>query len=333
VSFDRRTLLLSFSLLCVHCGAPQSRDAANRPGSGHPRLEEPSRTAGNASEPKTEPKPDATFGTGGDGFLSSIPIRVSERARAQIAKSSSDEDFGRTLRVRLEVMRSYKQIGELSRRSKLPLVNGTFQIADLSQLGSRDRPTKADRASSFVIDYEEQSLGLPARELEAAGRAKHPAEIASFVGDYIGDKSYARSFDVASRVATTRSGDCTEHAVLTAALLRRFGFDARVILGIVLLGVANGKETPMLKAFGHAWVEHYDQGRWTIVDAALGGPECAALSAPSTVCGVPPGATRRLAYLPISAVKDETISFSRALMDQPGVDCILRVDVDATTAN
>jgi hypothetical protein len=337
VSFERRTSFLALSgVLCLGCAvAGQGGDATIRNGHESPEPDAASR--------RTEARPDSSaagvkqatpgmFGTGGDGFLSSIPTRVSDRAKAMIATSSGDEDFGRTLRVRLDVMRGYKRIGELSRRSKLPLVNGTFQIADLSQLGSRDTPTKADRASSFVIDYEEQSLTLPAGELEKAGSVRDPGKIARFVGDYIGDKTYARSFDVASRVATTRSGDCTEHAVLTAALLRRFGFDARVILGIVLVGVTGGKNAPTLNAFGHAWVEHYDQGRWHIVDAALGGPECATSSVSPTVCGVPAGRTRRLAYLPINAVKDESISYSRALMDQPGVDGILRVDVDVAAA-
>jgi transglutaminase-like putative cysteine protease len=332
---SRAPLLAFCSVLCLRCMAPaQGRDVASR---SRPESPEPE-----AASRRAEPRPVASasgtgngaiLGTGSDGFLSNIPTRVSDRAKALIATASDDEDFGRTLRVRLEVMRGYKEIGELTRRSKLPLVNGTFQITDLSRLGSRDTPTKADRASSFVIDHAEHSLTLPAAELEKAGSASDPGKIAIYVGDYIGEKSYARSFDVASRVATTRSGDCTEHAVLTAALLRRFGFDARMILGIVLVGVAGGKETPVLKAFGHAWVEHYDRGRWRIVDAALGGPECEATAAPSTVCGVPAGATRRLAYLPINAVKDESISFSRALMDEPGVDSILRVDVDVGTAN
>jgi hypothetical protein len=340
VSFDRRVTLLALSsLLGLRCGNPaQSRDAANHPRheTRHPEATTrpvASAPAASASQGSGNTTPGSTlFGTAGDGFLSSLPIRSSGRVRALISTSASDEEFGRSLRVRLDVMRSYKAVGELSRRSRLPVINGMFQISDLSLLGSRDPPTRANRESSFVIDYREQSLELPAAELEKASGTSTPRKIARFVGDYITEKSYARSFDVASRVASTRSGDCTEHAVLTAALLRRFGFDARVILGIVLVGVASGDAAPTLKAFGHAWVEHHDQGRWWIVDAALGGPECATSSAPSTVCGIPAGATRRLAYLPINAIKNETASFSRALLDEPGVDSVLGVEVDVTTA-
>ena len=264
---------------------------------------------------------------GPDVFMSSIPVQVSPRARELVAHTVTDDDFARGLRVRVEVMHAYKNLGELSRRTHVPLVNGIFQLSDLSHLGSRESPSKRDRASTFVIDFDEARFGDAAHALEHEGNAPSPAAVAAFADHYISDKTYVHSFDVASRVATTHAGDCTEHAVFTTALLRRFGFTARVVLGIVLVGVSERESEPKVVAFGHAWVERYEHGGWHIVDTALGSgyetdPDAAAGR------GLPPGVTLRLAYLPINVLKDESASYARTLMDQVGVDSVLGVEVD-----
>jgi hypothetical protein len=294
-------------------------------GPANPSQGKPSPSASAAStEKRVRLEPDENV------FLSSIPIRVSDRAKGLVAKSSSDDDWARALRVRVEIMEAYKDLGELSRRAKLPVVNGTFQISDLSQLGSRDAPTKRDQASSFVIDYDEASFEAPVAELEQSGKTGSPEAIATFAEAYIKVKTYAHSFDIASRVATSRAGDCTEHAVFTTALLRRFGFKARVVLGIVLVGLAvDGAESQIL-AFGHAWVERYASGRWQIVDTALGRPEGESGEGRATVSSVPTGKGLRLVYLPITVMKDETASYARALMDHVGVESVVGLEVDAS---
>jgi transglutaminase-like putative cysteine protease len=65
-------------------------------------------------------------------------------------------------------------------------------------------------------------------------------------------------------VASERSGDCTEHAVLVAALARSIELPARIVLGAVILG-----SDDRWQAFGHAWTEIFDGKRWQLADAAL----------------------------------------------------------------
>jgi hypothetical protein len=318
VSSSRSLALLA--LLALGCARAGSPDAASSPEPSEPAPA----ASDNASEKRASQGPDTSV------FLSSIPIRVSDRAKGLVTQSASDDDWARGLRVRVEIMEAYKDLGELSRRAKLPVVNGTFQISDLSRLGSRDAPTRRDQASSFVIDYDESSFAAPIAELEQSGRTSSPEAIATFAEAYIREKTYAHSFDIASRVATSRAGDCTEHAVFTTALLRRFGFKARVVFGIVLVGlVDDGKEAHVL-AFGHAWVERYADGRWQIVDTALGRPELGAEQGRATVSSVPAGKGLRLVYLPINVMKDESASYARALMDQVGVESVLGLEVDAS---
>jgi hypothetical protein len=261
-------------------------------------------------------------------FLSVLPITVRERALAAAMSAIDDEAFARSLRVRLDVMRAYKDMGELTRRSGVRPINGTFQLTDLSHLGSEDPVLPAHAQDSFVLDYDEASFQAPVSELQKGATPVTAALVTAFVGKYIAKKTYARGFDVASRVARTRSGDCSEHAVLTAALLRRFGVASRLVFGVVLVAVQERGAEPSISAVGHAWVEQFDGHAWRIADAALqpDGP-----SHPYGVPGLPEGAKLRLAYLPVVVMKDESVSYSRALMDEVGVESILGIELDAVS--
>jgi transglutaminase-like putative cysteine protease len=252
---------------------------------------------------------------------------VRPRALELVNEAQDDAQFARHLRVRVHVMRAYRDVGELSRRTKTRAVNGIFQLTDLTQLSSSDRPRPSDKQSSFVVDFDEPALREPADELHREDPAISARAVAAFVDRYIAKKTYTHGFDVASRVADSRAGDCTEHAVLTAALLRRFDHPARLVFGIALVGLANPGGRTRILAAGHAWVEEYDGSSWRIVDAALnpGGGTRARTGVP----GLPEGGHIVLAYLPITVMRDETPGFSRALMDEAGVDAVVGLELDA----
>jgi transglutaminase-like putative cysteine protease len=86
----------------------------------------------------------------------------------------------------------------------------------------------------------------------ALGRA-----LARFVDGYISNKSYGEGFGTAVDVLRSHTGDCTEHAVLLAALLRAAKIPARVVVG---LAYADGA------LVGHMWTEAYVNG-WETLDA------------------------------------------------------------------
>jgi hypothetical protein len=85
--------------------------------------------------------------------------------------------------------------------------------------------------------------------------------IETFVSSYINEKNLSVGYASALEVAKSRQGDCTEHAVLTAALCRAAGIPARVIMGIVY--AQNGL------FMGHAWNEAYIGDKWIGLDATL----------------------------------------------------------------
>ncbi|WP_394835867.1 lasso peptide biosynthesis protein [Pendulispora rubella] len=134
------------------------------------------------------------------------------------------------------------------------------------------RPVTADRPQgftrpSFLLDYDEPAFA-PVGTLAKAYLEKNAGEpkavaLTAFVAEFITKKNRMRGFDVASVVAKRAEGDCTEHAVLLAALLRANGIAARVICGLVLLKMAK----PL--AFGHAWAEAWVDGGWKPFDAAI----------------------------------------------------------------
>ena len=99
---------------------------------------------------------------------------------------------------------------------------------------------------------------------EVAGGEKDAWEAARklerWVRDNVREKNLATAFASAREVLRAKEGDCTEHAVLLAALLRAAGLPSRVVGGLVYQG----------RAFvGHMWTEVH-LGSWIPLDATLG---------------------------------------------------------------
>ncbi len=123
-------------------------------------------------------------------------------------------------------------------------------------------PAASDLEATFVIDYDEPPV---ASLIAAQGQSDSSIkELRQLVHEHISDKTYARGYDIASRVAQTGSGDCTEHAVLLTALARAHGIPARVVFGMLLVGADDA-----VRAYGHAWTEVHTEGRWQVLDATL----------------------------------------------------------------
>lgn len=84
-----------------------------------------------------------------------------------------------------------------------------------------------------------------------------------YVYDNLKKKNFLTLLASAAEVAKTMSGDCTEHAVLLAAMLRAKSIPSRVAVGLVYVG--------SLSSFGyHMWTEAYVRGTWVPLDATLG---------------------------------------------------------------
>ena len=126
-------------------------------------------------------------------------------------------------------------------------------------------PSDADREPNRFIQSDDPKIVAMARE--AAGDEQDPWKVATalerYVHDAIEEKNYSTAFASASEVALAREGDCTEHAVLLAAMARALKIPARVAIGLVY--------APSEQGFAfHLWTEVYIDRRWLPLDGTLG---------------------------------------------------------------
>ena len=129
-----------------------------------------------------------------------------------------------------------------------------------------DPPTDADRQPDNFIQSDDSKIVAAARKV--AGDKKDPWQKAlaleGFVNAHVTQKDFSKGFATAAEVIQTGRGDCTEHAMLLAALCRAAGIPARVAVGLVYHD---------RRFLFHMWTEVYVGKRWTPIDAtlALGG--------------------------------------------------------------
>ncbi len=123
------------------------------------------------------------------------------------------------------------------------------------------KPTRYVESDDKIIqDLAKKAIGNTTDIAEAARK------IESFVASYISNKSLSVGYASATEVAVSKQGDCTEHAVLTAALCRAVGIPAQVVSGLAYVSqwhtVSNGFG-------GHAWTQVYIGDKWYNIDAAF----------------------------------------------------------------
>ncbi len=103
---------------------------------------------------------------------------------------------------------------------------------------------------------------------KAVGAEKDAAaavrKIESFVNQFITQKDLSIGYATAGEVAAGRQGDCTEHAVLTAAMCRSAGIPARVAVGLLYVDKFADREHVF---GGHAWAQANIDGKWINLDA------------------------------------------------------------------
>ncbi len=133
-----------------------------------------------------------------------------------------------------------------------------------------DPPTDADRQTSAMIQSDDPAVQALAAEVDDSnGDAWATAkQLESLVHRKIRAKNFSQALASAAEVAKSLEGDCTEHAVLLAAVARARGLPSRVALGLVYIG------HPPAMGF-HMWTEIYvgdpsNSGRWIPMDATLG---------------------------------------------------------------
>ena len=195
---------------------------------------------------------------------------------------------GKPARVRITSVEATRLAETLG--VQIPAGSASFDyiIDAYPQLPSRTERTWLE--PTFMIDFDEPAFATLEAEMKERGVRNERAALVKFVDELI-DEDAPRAWDLASVVATRRQGDCSEHAVLMAALARRAGLPARVIIGIAIVSSDTNHA-----AIGHAWTEILEGGKWVIADAALNGLE------------------QTVRYIPIGLIEDEGMGYKMGLV-------------------
>jgi hypothetical protein len=294
-------------------GAPRvsatHADAASGP-SASP-SETPSSLAARVTEPGTS--------------SSDVPSSVAPAAKAPSAfnpalfLSTLTVTYGPALEpdeLRLFVRLADGPFGEVTRRALAREIQNRQITIRLPKTypTSNDPVLPQHGTCSHVVDCDDAAvLTLGADALPTPPAVE---DLTRFVGRHIVTKSLTRGFDPASEVARHREGDCTEHAVLLTALMRRYHLPARVVLGFVIARSTN--QLPLIA--GHAWTEVHDHRGWQLADAALG-----------QVGSDPANASSPFIYLPVQMLAREDAAFQLNLLNTPGVWQVERAEVARPT--
>lgn len=139
--------------------------------------------------------------------------------------------------------------------------DGTSQAtaAELSDVAYRQASSMINSEDVLIHKLRDAALEPLAADATSAGKAE---ALRRFVTGHITSKGLATAFATASDAARARAGDCSEHGVLLAALLRSAGIPSRVASGLIYMDQIN--------AFGwHMWTQALIDGRWVDLDATL----------------------------------------------------------------
>ncbi len=131
--------------------------------------------------------------------------------------------------------------------------------------------TTAEELSGYLKDT--RFLNISSPEISGAAAKLRDSEdpisaVENFVYGHIADKTLGIPIVPAAQVFRMKRGDCTEHSVLSVALLRALRVPARAVVGMYLSEEFLGKRNVFVY---HMWTEAYWKGRWILLDATRPG--------------------------------------------------------------
>ncbi|KPK79374.1 MAG: hypothetical protein AMJ81_13345 [Phycisphaerae bacterium SM23_33] len=124
---------------------------------------------------------------------------------------------------------------------------------------------EALKPTRFLQSDDKKVVELARRAVgDATDAAVAVRRIEAFVHDYIQQKDFSIGYASAAEVAVSRQGDCSEHAVLAAAMCRAVGIPAQVVVGMVYVEQLGEKADVFAP---HAWVQARVGPKWVGLDA------------------------------------------------------------------
>jgi len=159
---------------------------------------------------------------------------------------------------------AFKELALEDRRQRIEERGDSFVLLRVRSVGdaaeAAPKPGDEFLAASPYIQSDDPEIIKAARAAAGEGTPEERARrIERWVNKTITKKDYRVSFASAKEVFLSREGDCTEHAVLMAAMLRAVGIPSRVAVGVVYW-----KESFAY----HMWTEAF-LNDWTTFDPTM----------------------------------------------------------------
>lgn len=193
------------------------------------------------------------------------PYRLSEKARA--------ERIRYTFRLNNDTDWNWPQTVE----QKVSRKDGNILVTVCTDCGAEPPPDAStlarylssnpwvDSASREVITFARtHALGI---HMHGPRVAKQMQILVKAVQKHMDGDIDFRTYASASEALKSRSGDCTEYAVLIAAAARARGIPTRLVYGLAYASRFTGESHVFSP---HMWVQAWDGKRWTSYDAGLG---------------------------------------------------------------
>lgn len=135
---------------------------------------------------------------------------------------------------------------------------------DLNRPPVADAPTDEERRSNGLIQSDDPAVVALAKSVSADETDPWRLAVAleAAVRRHVQPQHFSQAMATAAEVARSGEGDCTEHAVLLAAMCRARGLPARVAIGLVYAESLGGFAY-------HMWNEVWIDGQWIPLDATL----------------------------------------------------------------
>jgi len=180
-----------------------------------------------------------------------FPEKVYSQSISKFTISSSEDEFT------LPETPNQKIIAESKKhnRKEITLQTGEFFLED-------NLPKEKYLRNTPFLNLDSPEISNTAKKFK---NSKDPVkDVSFFVYNHISDKKEGIPIIPALTILKNKSGDCTEHTVLTIALLRANNIPARAVMGIIFSENFHDKKNVFVY---HMWAEAFVNGKWVIVDS------------------------------------------------------------------
>ncbi len=194
---------------------------------------------------------------------------------AKAPRALNDEEESGTLRYRIRLKTKSATLAPQTDEQRVSASSGGFDVVVCARCGTAAASEKspasltAARKPTAWLQSDDPEIKQAAL-LQVKGKIGAQAQmdaLETFVAAHISDNNLTTAYASAKEAFASKTGDCTEHALLLAAMGRAVGIPTRVVGGLAYAPNYVGQKDIFVP---HAWMQAFIEDRWQSFDAALG---------------------------------------------------------------